>query len=198
MDRLPTEQGQRSYLFHAQIRNPVWDIGASKLCSGNSTYDKYYWSQSTDLGHNWESLGEKKSLDPKHLTIPGSNDWKENHAIKIRCQKNQCDGQRKCNKTHEWLRKLWDNPVTTALEKAKQRLVALEEWLKRYNNDNDDDKDDTDNDNYDDNEDNNDNESDDINNDDDNEDDIENENDNESDDINNDDDNNDDDNNNKY
>ena len=39
-------------------------------------------------------------------------------------------------KNQEWQRKLRDAPVTTALETAKQRLVALAARLKRYNSEN--------------------------------------------------------------
>ena len=39
-------------------------------------------------------------------------------------------------KNQEWQRKLRDTPVTTALETAKQRLVALAARLKRYNSEN--------------------------------------------------------------
>ena len=39
-------------------------------------------------------------------------------------------------KNQEWQRKLRDTPVTTALETAKQSLVALAARLKRYNSEN--------------------------------------------------------------
>ena len=44
--------------------------------------------------------------------------------------------KRNATKNQEWLRKLRDTPVTTALETAKKRLVALAARLKRYNSEN--------------------------------------------------------------
>ena len=83
-----------------------------------------------------ENVG-KRSLHLKHPALAWQQ-WPERKIKRLRSDVSKLSEIAKENatKNQEWLRKLRDTPVTTALETAKQRLVALAAWLKRYDSEN--------------------------------------------------------------
>ena len=139
MDHLPTEHGQRSYL--PKLRCEITDEILAQTNLALETIPTVNITETNALIYATvralqESVGQKGSRPQTPR-----NAWQQRLERKIKRLRSDVSklseiAKGNATKNQEWQRKLRDTPVTTALETAKQRLVALAARLKRYNSEN--------------------------------------------------------------
>ena len=139
MDHLPTDQGQKYYLpkFRYKLTNEILAqtyLALETIPTVNITETNAMIYATVKALQ--ESVGKKGSRPQTPRNALQQRLERKLKRLRSDASKLSEVAKRNATNNQEWLKKLRDTPFTTALETAKQRLVALAAQLKRYNSEN--------------------------------------------------------------